>query len=173
MSKKIFRVAIMGPESTGKTTLAKTLAKHYNTIWVPEYSRKHVEKLHLPYTREDILLCARKQLESEQQALMKATKLLFADTELINCSVWLKDVFNEEDDWIQTKISEYEYDLYLLMNYDLTFVHDPVRENPHRRKYFFEWYRREMEERKFKYRIIQGIGDTRMQMAVSEIDKLI
>jgi NadR type nicotinamide-nucleotide adenylyltransferase len=163
----------MGPESTGKTTLASALAKHYDTIWIPEYSREYVEKLHIRYTMDDILHCAHKQLESEQLSASRANKILFTDTELINCSVWLKDVFNAEEEWIQNSILENEYDLYLLLNYDLPFVNDPVRENQHRRNYFFDWYKRELENRGFKFKVISGFGQERISNAINEIDSFV
>jgi len=78
MNHHPIRIAITGPESTGKSTLAAQLARHYNALWVPEYARTHLELLNRPYTANDILLIARRQLQAEEETAA-ATPLLFAE----------------------------------------------------------------------------------------------
>ena len=173
MQDKIFRISLIGPESSGKTFLAEALAKHFNTIWVPEFARHYVENLNRLYTKEDILYCAIMQFESEQLALLNANKFLFADTEMINNSVWLKDVYAETDEWIEENISANPYDLYLLLKPDLPFINDPVRENEHRRDFFFDWYKRELDKRSLNYAVISGKGDERMKNAIRDVEKII
>ncbi len=172
MQNKIIRIAVIGPESAGKTTLAEKLAGHYQTSWIPEFSRAYVELLDRPYTKEDIIYCAQQQLQSEQKALVNANKFLFSDNELINYAVWLKDVFDEENEWIEKNILLNEYDLYLLLTPDLPFEDDPVRENPLRREYFFEWYKRELDNRGFRYVVISGMGEKRVDMAIREVERI-
>ena len=169
MKSEIFRVALIGPESTGKTTLCIELAKHFNTCWVPEFAREYISALNHPYTKEDIIHCAEKQLESEEHLQSKAHKILFSDTELIVCKVWLLDAFGECPEWIERKIMENKYDLYLLTTPDLPFIPDPVRENPHRRQYFFDWYKAELEKRKFRYEIIAGLRKDRLKKAIERV----
>jgi NadR type nicotinamide-nucleotide adenylyltransferase len=168
---EIFRVTLIGPESSGKTSLCSALAHHYSTSWVPEFAREYIGSLKRPYTREDILYCAKKQIETEFEISKSANKILFSDTELINCHVWLLDGFNKSEDWIEKKISENPYNLFLLTKADIPFVADDVRENPFRREYFYEWYLRELEERKFVFEIIEGIGEDRLLNAVHAIEK--
>ncbi|MBK7852395.1 MAG: ATP-binding protein [Bacteroidetes bacterium] len=72
MNKRIKRIALIGPESTGKTTLAEQLARHYKTVWIPEYSRNYVENLNRKYTKEDILLTIREQCAEEDRLLEQA-----------------------------------------------------------------------------------------------------
>ena len=169
MKSDLIRIALIGPESSGKTTLCSDLAKHYQTIWVPEFARDYIASLNRQYTKEDILYCAEKQLELEEHLKSKANKILFSDTELIVCKVWLLDLYGECPEWIEKKIDEQEYDLYLLTSPDLPFVQDPVRENPHRRQYFYDWYLLELEKRDFRYEVVEGIEEERLKQAIEKI----
>lgn len=171
MTEKIKRIALIGPESTGKTTLCKQLAEHFQTVCVPEYAREYIEKLNRQYTLDDIELCARKQLELEDELAQRAKQFLFSDTELIIAKVWCEDVFKTCPQWIEEEISKRKYDLFLLTFPDLPFEDDPVRENPHRRDYFFELYKSELEKRKFGYAIIKGKGNARFENALNSISE--
>ena len=171
LPEKIIRIALVGPESSGKTTLCKLLAAHYKTNWVPEYAREYVGKLNRAYTADDILLIAQKQLKTENEILAKTNKFLFVDTEFIISKIWCEDVFGFCHSWIEEKIEENKYDLYLLTKPDLPWQNDPVRENPKKRDYFFELYLKELEKRNFNYEIISGIGDDRFNNALNAIKK--
>jgi len=167
--EKVKRIALIGPESSGKTTLCKQLAEHYHTQWVPEYSREHVAELNRKYTLQDIEHCYREQLKQEKELINKANQFIFSDTELIVAKVWCEDVFKTAPEWIEKNIEPEKYDLYLLTFYDLPWLHDPVRENPHRREFFYEWYKRELESRNFPYKIIKGEGEKRFRNALDAI----
>ena len=170
MKHKILRVALIGPESTGKSTLCKQLAAHFNTCCVTEFSREYIASLNRPYTKEDIIFCSEQQLKTEEEILPKANKIIFADTELIVARIWLLDVFGEYPDWIDKMIIEKKYDLYLLTNDDIPFVTDTVRENPNRREYFFNRYKSELEKREFRYDVVDGIGEVRLSRAIKIIE---
>jgi NadR type nicotinamide-nucleotide adenylyltransferase len=170
---EIIRIALIGPESSGKTTLCNELAEYFHTCQVPEFARDYISNLNRSYTKEDIIYCAEKQLESEDKLIKNANKILFSDTELIICKVWLMDVFGECPEWIEQKINENKYDLYLLTSPDLPFISDAVRENPLRRQYFFEWYKAELEKRTFPYKIIDGQNKERFNEAIESILPLI
>lgn len=172
MSNKIKRIALIGPEATGKTTLCKQLAKHFKTVWVPEYARAYGEKLSRPYTIQDIELCAKMQLEQEDDLLEKANHFIFSDTELIVAKVWCEDVFKICPEWIEKEITKRKYDLYLLTFPDLLFKEDRVRENPKRRDYFFELYKNELEKRKFSFEIVTDSGKSRFEKAFTAITKM-
>ncbi len=169
MSDKIKRIALIGPESTGKTTLCKELAEHFDTVWVPEYSREYVEQLHRNYTLEDIEVCTKKQLEAEDRLLSNSNSFIFCDTELIVAKVWCEDVFKMCPSWIEEEITKRKYDLYLLTYPDLPFVEDHVRENPLRREYFYSLYKSELENRNFDFAIIKGPGNDRFENALKII----
>jgi NadR type nicotinamide-nucleotide adenylyltransferase len=168
--EKTKRISLIGPESSGKTTLCTLLAAHYKTLWVPEFAREYMEKLDRSYYLEDVLFISKKQLETEEELLIKSNKLLFIDTEFINAKIWCEDVFGFSPEWISEKIEEKKYDLYLLTKPDLRWQPDPVRENPTRRDYFYNLYLNELETRKLKYEIISGEGDTRFNNAVKAVD---
>jgi len=168
--KSIRRIALTGPESTGKTTLCIELAAHYKTVWVPEYSREYMENLDRPYTYEDVIYCTLEQIKAEDALAAKANRFLFSDNELINYKVWFEDVFKKTPDWMEAEIAKREFDLYLLTAPDLPWVHEEVRENPHRREYFFDLYKTELEKRNFNYRVVTGSGKSRLQAAIQFID---
>ena len=162
----IYKVAILGAESTGKTTLAKQLAEHYETIFVPEYAREYVEKLNRPYTIDDIVTIAKQHQQNEMDAVIKAKKILFTDTELLMAKVWTEEAFKTVPEWIADNLLTQKYDLYLLMSNDIPWENDPVRENPDKRDYLFNKYRRELKEMKTHFKIIDGTGSTRFYNAI-------
>jgi NadR type nicotinamide-nucleotide adenylyltransferase len=168
----IKRIALIGPESTGKTTLAQQLAAHYDTVWVPEQSRDHIAQLARPYTLDDIIIIAQQQLNKEHELLDKANRFLFADTELIIAKVWCEDVFNASPEWIMEHLHKTVYDLYLLTAPDLEWIDDPVRENPHRREYFFDLYKKHLDEMQLEYVIITGEGEERLMNAMRAVERL-
>ena len=171
IAEKIKRIALIGPESSGKSTLCELLATHYKTLWIPEYAREYIEKLNRPYTAADILHSAQEQLKMEEERMLTASKFLFADTELIVAKVWCEDVFHFCHPWIAATIEEKKYDLYLLTKPDLIWEKDAVRENPNRRDYFFNLYLNELEERGFNYEIIGGAGEERLRNAIGAVEK--
>ena len=81
--KRILKIAITGTKLTGKSRLAKELAEHYNTVFVPEVAREYIDRLDRPYDQEDILKIAKWQITEEERWLQHAKHLLFCDTELI------------------------------------------------------------------------------------------
>lgn len=176
MEKKndhIIRIALLGPESTGKSTLSEQLAKHYNTVWVKECAREYLSKINRKYTLDDVLKIAETQLWQEQESLSSANKFIFADTELIISKVWCEDVFNTCPKWILQNIKDHKYDLYLLTYPDLRWEKDPLRENPNRRYFFFNWYERELIKINATYSIIRGTDTVRLQNALEQIEKFL
>lgn len=158
----MLKVGIIGPESTGKSTLASYLAKRYDAVLVPEYARDYMEKraLACAYTREDVENIARYQIE-ELQALCSVDRqkdVIFFDTELIITKVWLLHKYGECPSWIEQAIRQYPMDVYLLCYPDLPWEPDPVRENPTIREYLFDWYEREIQALDIPYYIIRHKG---------------
>lgn len=126
----MLKVGIIGPESTGKTTLAQQLAKQYNAVYVPEYAREYVESLSRPYTYNDVCAIARHQIE--QMKLYTddtGDGIVIYDTELIITRVWFDYCYGSTPDWVLEALERYKPDVYLLMYPDLAWVDDPVREN--------------------------------------------
>ncbi|MDF2438242.1 MAG: putative ATPase/kinase involved in metabolism [Bacteroidota bacterium] len=171
-SKQIIRIALIGPESTAKSTLSEHLAKHYNTVWVKEYSREYLQSVD-NYTLADVLVIAQRQLETENELLKKANQCIFADTELIISKVWCLDVFKTCPQWIENNILPNKYDLYLLTFPDLEWEKDPLRENPYRREFFFNWYEKELKQIDATYTIIKGKNIERLNNAINAIENFI
>ncbi|MBX0334762.1 ATP-binding protein [Pontibacter sp. HSC-14F20] len=169
----MLKVAITGPESTGKSTLSQQLAAHYNTVWVPEYARTYIETLERPYTLQDLELIAREQLALEAQMEGQAERILFSDTDLLVIKIWSEHAFGEYPDWVLQKLKQQDYNLYLLMGVDLPWEPDPQREHPHLRQYFYDWYKRELEELKVPYLEVSGQHEDRFDKATKYIDDLL
>lgn len=187
--KKIIKVVVLGPESTGKSTLCEQLATHYNTIWVKEYAREYLLKNGTEYTYENLFEIAEGQIRLEREAIEEMTddsgqltgnpqpatrnpKLLFLDTDLHVIKVWSEFVFNKCDNRILTAISKADDDLYLLCNTDLPWVKDELREYPdlESREKLFQFYKQEMIEQKKPWAIISGNDEERLKMAIDVMD---
>ncbi|HNW99677.1 MAG TPA: ATP-binding protein [Bacteroidales bacterium] len=168
-SSSLIKIAITGPESTGKSLLTEQLAKHFNTVFVPEYAREYIDHLNRKYEQHDILEIAKTQLKNETKALSIANKFLFCDTEFLVTKIWSEHAYGNCDEWIKEKFKTHKYDLYLLMDIDLPWEYDEQREHPHMRTYFFNWYRTELEKNKLPFVIISGTGIERLNNALEKI----
>ena len=184
--KSEYKIGIIGPESCGKSTLTQQLAEHYSGTFVPEYARFFMEHLlenqplgenfektekEISYTFEDVVMIARKQIE--QIFAEYPSKYIFFDTELIITKVWFSDKYGIIPDFFTEALAKNPIDFYLLLAPDLAFEADPVRENPMRREELFDWYKKELENYGFQYKIIDGIGDFRLKKAVASIDNFV
>jgi NadR type nicotinamide-nucleotide adenylyltransferase len=166
----IKRIAITGPESTGKSELTERLARHYNTVWVPEYAREYIDNLTRPYDYEDILVIAKEQLKREEQLARKANNLLFCDTELIVTKIWCEVKFKKCHDWILKTIEQHTYEIYLLCKPDIQWKYDPQREDSENREQLFRLYLNELKKRNLPYALISGTGEVRVKNAIKLID---
>lgn len=166
----MMRISITGPESTGKSWLAKRLAEHYQTTWVPEYAREYLEIINRPYTYDDILIISQKQSDEEDSASEKCD-LLFCDTDFCVTSIWCRVKYGKCHEWITEKIEHNNYSLYLLCDIDLPWQYDPLREHPEMRSELFEMYRNLLMEQEFNYRVVNGTGGERLQNAISFVDE--
>jgi len=169
----MLKVAITGPESTGKSTLSEQLARHYDTVWVPEYARTYVGNLGRPYTLADIEAIALGQLALEQQVQQQAKRILFSDTDLLVLKIWSEHAFGHCPAWIAEKLKRQNYNLCLLMGVDLPWEPDPQREHPHLRQFFYDWYKRELQALGVPFAEIYGQQQERLQKACHHIDALL
>lgn len=169
-SKNILKVAITGPESTGKTELAKFLAQHFGCSYIPEYARTYVENLHRKYNYLDVVHIARKQVELEKEFTERAEEYLFYDTELIITRVWFELVYGTCPAWIDTALRASKIDLYLLCATDLPWVPDPVRENGGEiREKLYTLYETNIRNYGFPFRVIHGKARERWDCALMAI----
>lgn len=166
----MMRISITGPESTGKSWLARRLAEHFQTRWVPEYARKYLENINRPYTYDDILVIAKTQLKEENSAA-KNTELLFCDTDFCVTRIWCNVKYGKCHKWITASLEVNNYNLYLLCDIDLPWQYDPLREHPEMRSELFGMYRDLLQEHQFNYRIVNGTGEERLQNAIVFVDE--
>ncbi|MEI6766173.1 MAG: ATP-binding protein [Bacteroidota bacterium] len=169
----MIRIALTGPESTGKSELAERLALHYNTLWVPEFAREYIASINRSYTLDDILLIAQKQFEHENAAALNANFMLFCDTEATVTKIWAEHSYRQCPEWIRENIASHHYDLYLLCNIDLPWQQDPQREHPHLRAYFFNLYQKELSDRNVPFAVISGNGESRLQNALEAVETML
>ena len=167
----MIKIAIIGPESTGKTELARQLAEYFKAPWVPEYAREYVENLKVPYTYEDVCNIALKQIEEEKYYENPSINepYVFFDTDLIITKVWFEYRFGKTPEFLKERLKTGFFDLYLLCAPDLPWEADPVREHGDEREYFFEWYKHEIELIKKPNVIIKGVGKMRFENAFNAL----
>lgn len=169
----MLKIGIIGPESTGKSTLSQYLANRYNGLLVPEYARVYLEERArehggaYAYTREDVWkiaeyqvqqlrdLCAEDKPKISQRYV--GDSLAIFDTELIITKVWMLHKYGECPAFVEEALQKYKMDVYLLCYPDLDWEPDPVRENPNIREYLFDWYEREVQALDVPYYIIRHV----------------
>jgi NadR type nicotinamide-nucleotide adenylyltransferase len=170
MKNHPIRIVITGPESSGKSTLARELATHYETVWVAEYAREYIDNLNRKYNYVDILEIAKGQISRENVLAENAHKILFCDTGLLVPKIWCNVKFGKCHSWILDAINNHKYDLYLLCKPDLPWQADPQRENPDDRDELFDLYLNELETQGLPYFIVEGNEGKRLHNAIQCID---
>ena len=169
------KIVIIGPESTGKSTLTEQLASHYNTTWCPEFAREYLKENGTDYSFDDLLNIARGQLILEDNLLGQAkNNLYFIDTDMYVMKVWCEFVFGRCHQWILDRIAERKYTLYLLCNIDLPWVRDDLREYPdiEPRLKLFNIYKDNMINQHIPWKIISGNQEERLRTAVDAVNRL-
>lgn len=179
------KIVVIGPESTGKSTLCEQLAAHYNTIWVKEYAREYLLKNGTDYTFENLLDIAKGQVENEELGIrnwVAANKSkidnlkskIFIDTDMYVMKVWCEFVFDKCHHWILNRIVERKYDLYLLCNVDLPWVKDELREYPdlENRQKLYHYYKDIMVNQNVPWIDISGTYEERLEKAIAAVDSL-
>ncbi|MEJ7769073.1 MAG: ATP-binding protein [Chitinophagaceae bacterium] len=170
------KIVILGPESTGKSTLCTQLAMHYQTSWVPEFARQYLLDNGMNYTYDDLLIIAKGQVASEDEMTRhkQVNELLFLDTDMYVMKVWCEYVFKKCHAWILEQISRRKYDMYLLCNVDLPWVKDELREYPDlkHRLALYEIYKNILNHQHVPWAEISGSYETRLHMATNAINQL-
>ncbi|RAW02816.1 AAA family ATPase [Pseudochryseolinea flava] len=169
----IKKVAIIGPECTGKSDLSNFLAEHFKTVWVPEYARAYIDRLTHPYQEHDLLTIAHGQLRLEDEWLRDAKDVLICDTNLYVIKVWSEFKFGTVHKQILESLATRKYDLYLLTYVDIAWEDDPQREHPEKRQQLYDIYLNEMKQQSVPFVEIKGERDERRKIAVEAIDNLL
>ena len=176
------RIVIIGPESTGKSTLSNQLAEHYYTLWCPEYAREYLLSHGIEYNYDDLLTIAKGQIALEDEYADKVAAqinegqgLLFIDTNMYVMKVWCEFVFEKCHEFILNQITERKYDLYLLCNIDLPWTKDELREYPDEqpRKELYKIYKDLLINQSVPFVEISGMEEQRINKAVEAVDEYI
>ncbi len=169
------KIVIIGPESTGKSTLCTQLAAHYNTIWCPEFAREYLSNLDAPYTYGDLLHIAKGQLALEDKLADEAKNgRYFIDTDMYVMKVWCEVAFGNCHNWILKQIAVRKYDLYLLCDTDLPWEQDALREYPDQafRNRLLKMYKDLLVNAGVPWVLVSGMNTERLEVATEAVDKM-
>ena len=157
------KIIITGPESSGKTTLCQQLSNHFNIPFTQEFARLYIDSLDRDYIINDLLSIAKQQLKSEFNSQL-------LDTDLITIKIWSEYKYGRCDKWILDEIEKQKSEkrFYILCSPDIPWQTDNQRENPNDRKKLFEIYKKELENLKHKYFILNG--ENRLEKIIKKID---
>ncbi len=195
---KVKKIVVIGPESTGKSTLCEQLSQHYTTEWCAEYAREYLLTNGTNYTYEDLEIIAKGQLALEDEKLLLVKNqwtmveenrlvnsnsqlsiphppLLFIDTDMYVMKVWCEYVFGKCHNYILKEITNRKYDLYLLCNIDLPWIKDELREYPNEepRKELYNMYKDILQNQSTPWIEISGNNAQRLQKAIEAVESFI
>lgn len=171
----IKKIVVIGPESTGKSSLCESLATHFDTFWAPEFARDFLLENGANYDFGTLVDIAKGQIERENQFIEKANKagkeLVFIDTNLYVIQIWEEYVFGKSHTSLLDQIAKRKYDFYLLNNIDLPWQPDPLREQPNEapRKTIFEIYKNLLIHQNTPWSFVRGLGSHRIENAITAI----
>ncbi|SFU28335.1 nicotinamide-nucleotide adenylyltransferase, NadR type [Pustulibacterium marinum] len=174
----IVKIALIGPESTGKTTLSRQLAEHYKTKWVPEYAREYLQKKwdtsKEVCEKEDFLPMAVGQIELENSLAKEANKVLICDTDLLATKVYSEIFYDGYCDPTLHKFAlKNTYNLYFLTYIDTPWQKDDIRDRPDSRESNFQTFKQALDKHTKPYVVLQGNEQTRLTKAIREINTLL
>ncbi|MGV8945027.1 MAG: AAA family ATPase [Lutibacter sp.] len=174
----IVKVVLFGPESSGKTTLSKLLARHYNTVWVPEYAREYLQNRWNNERKtceiSDMLPIAEGQMKLENELAIKADKILICDTDLLETKVYSEEFYDGSvDPGLEKAAVQNTYDLYLLTYIDTPWKKDDLRDRPEQRIEMFQAFENALKKYHRPYILLKGGKRNRLEIAVREIDKIL
>ncbi|GHC46111.1 AAA family ATPase [Ulvibacter litoralis] len=172
------KIVLFGPESTGKTTLAKQLAIYFNTLWVPEFMRGYLQKKWDEKGEKceiiDLIPIAEGQMKAENEAAKKANKVLFLDTNLLEIKTYSEFYYNGFcPPEIDTCINESKYSLYFLTGIDVPWEIDDLRDRPDEREKMFCIFETQLTNYNLRYEVLTGSKSQRFDSAVKIIQELI
>jgi len=165
------RIVIIGPESTGKSTLCQQLAERYNTVWCPEYAREYLLKNGMNYTDEDLAAIAVGHIELQKKSEAEArNNIYFIDTDMYVMKVWYEVAFSKCPSWILKAIARTD----LLCNTDLPWEKDELREYPDLafRQKLFKMYKDIMINSGVQWAEISGTNEQRLGAAIEAVDTI-
>jgi NadR type nicotinamide-nucleotide adenylyltransferase len=173
-SGRVKRVVVTGSESTGKTTLARDLAAHFGTVWIPEYVRGYLDAKGAELTADDVEPIAMGQIE-ECDATIAASKheLIVLDTDLLSTETYAAHYYGVRPDWIHNAVLARRADLYLLCDIDVPWKPDPQRDRPHHREQIHQLFRAELEAIGANVVDVRGTWEERFAIAVRAVEEML
>ena len=174
----IVKVVLFGPESTGKTTLSTQLARHYNTVWTPEFAREYLQEKwnneRKTCENSDLIPIAIGQMKLENDLAKKADKILICDTDLLETKVYSEEYYGGfVDPKLDKAANQNQYDLYLLTYIDTPWEADDLRDKPEERLEMFHAFENALKKHNRNYILLKGDKETRLKTATKAIDGLL
>lgn len=172
-NRTLKKIVVIGPESTGKSTICEQLSVSHNVTYLPEFARQYLEQHGAEYSFEDVLKMAKGQLDSEINFKPNGD-YQFIDTNLIVYKIWIKEKYNLVIDWIEENIENSKVDLYFLCDIDIAWEEDPLREHPAEadRVRLFENYKIALENLSVPFVILSGSQLERLETAKAALKKI-
>lgn len=169
---QLIKIAVVGPESTGKSTVGERLARDYDTVCVPEYAREYCRNLNREYTQQDEMNMFYGQLALERSLMPLAQhNLLICDTMFLTIKIWCDHLFGYTPEEVHEALKIQQYDFFLLMDIDLPWEDDPMRDFPQLREHFMQVWHHELQAIDAKYEVISGLGADRFQNALGAVQQ--
>lgn len=171
------KIIVTGPESSGKTTLARMLAAHYQAPLVDEQARAYLNALGRPYVELDLLAIAQQQRAAEEKgegmARETSSPLVICDTDLLTIRIWSLVKFGRCDPWITQMLVDHKPHHSILCSPDIPWEPDPLREDPHGRDQLFAIHERELNALNRSCTVVHGDPGQRLRMAIAAVDAIL
>jgi len=165
------KVCLYGPESTGKTTLAQQLAAEFQTVFVPEMARSLITSNN--FTIDDIIRIGQAQTMAVEQAELQANRILFCDTDVITTQIYSALYLGLVPPILVELEQQITYDVYILLNIDVPWVADDLRDGGHRRHEMLNLFKQALDKRKLDYVFVQGTYSERFISVRNIVKKLL
>jgi NadR type nicotinamide-nucleotide adenylyltransferase len=173
---RVKRVVIIGSESSGTTTLARALAEHYRTVWVPEFGRTYSEGRQYvgqPWRSEEFVHIATEQIRMEDALARLANRVLICDTDAFATSIWHERYMGAPSEDVKAIAATRRYDLYVVTDVNIPFVQDGIRDGESFRQWMQGRFIEELSKTSTPMIVVSGPHEDRFAAAVKRIDQIL